>query len=75
VHVWQEIYDPKTQSRVHQVTPGLGHAWLAPIAAFAFKTIRVSAAIWNQSLWSPLHHEPGLVNTAWILSGSPTTSA
>jgi AraC-like DNA-binding protein len=61
VDLWKCRYDPKTKSRVHVVAPGIGHAWLSPVVAYAFQVLRVSAALWDGDLWSPIHVEPDVI--------------
>ncbi|HEV8247964.1 MAG TPA: helix-turn-helix domain-containing protein [Polyangiaceae bacterium] len=53
---WQLAGDPKTDGVLHRVTPGFGHALLAPMVAHNFETLQVSAAVWEHGVyWMPIH--------------------
>lgn len=58
VEIWQSRYDASTRTHRHSVEGPLGHAVLAQVAAYTFKALRVSTAIYDGSLWWPIHVEP-----------------
>ena len=61
VHVWHTRYDPKTRLRHHTAKAGFGHALFAPLVLYAFRELRVSAAIWEHgNEWWSIHTEPKL---------------
>ena len=57
VHPWKVVYDPKTAGPTHTVPRGLGHSLLSPLVGQAFKTLRVSATLWDGYGWWPINSE------------------
>jgi AraC-like DNA-binding protein len=60
VHIWQSRWVASTRTHHHEVKGAFGHAVLAQAAAFTFKALRVSTAIYDGNLWWPIHVEPGI---------------
>jgi len=61
VHLWNSQYDPKTRLRRHTATAGFGHALLAPLVLYAFRDLRISAAVWEHGPeWWSIHSDPTL---------------
>ena len=61
MHLWHTRYDPKTTLRHHTAKAGFGHALFAPLVLYAFRELRVSAAIWEHGTeWWSIHTEPNL---------------
>ena len=63
MHDWRVRSDDKTGRFTHSVPAGFGHALLSPVVAFTFRLLRVSASVWDGSLWFGLHNEP---NVTWF---------
>jgi len=58
VPLWEAEFDQKVRAFRHRLAPGFGHALLAPVQAFLFESLRLSAAIWLAGDdWFPLHTE------------------
>jgi AraC-like DNA-binding protein len=61
VYVWNASKNRKTGHLVHTVAAGHGHALLAPLVTYAFRALRVSAALWEHGFeWFPIHDEPNV---------------
>jgi AraC-like DNA-binding protein len=59
--LWQIEEDPASRGHVHRVAAGFGHALLAPLAAYIFKDLRISASVWEHgALWKPIYGAPTL---------------
>ncbi|HEV8247382.1 MAG TPA: hypothetical protein VGP93_16500, partial [Polyangiaceae bacterium] len=56
MHLWQVTDDSETESIRHELAPGFGHSLLAPVVAYVFKVLGVSATLWEHAYqWLPLH--------------------
>jgi AraC-like DNA-binding protein len=65
VHSWRVHYDTKLGVKQHEVEHGWGHALLAPAVGYAFRALRVSAALWEHGAdWLPIHAEPNVFGFA-----------
>jgi AraC-like DNA-binding protein len=60
VNPWQVSSNPRTGRYEHRFSGEHGHALLAPIVAFVFETLRVSASVWDGHLWWALRTEPNI---------------
>ena len=55
MHGWKTRKSPTDRS-VHTTRTGFGHAILAPVVAYTFQMLRVSAALWEHGAeWFPIH--------------------
>jgi AraC-like DNA-binding protein len=62
VHRWHVTFDPKSDAPVYTVSPGFGHALLAPIVANTFQILRVSATLWEHGQeWFAIHSAPSVI--------------
>jgi len=61
VRPWQVYFDPKTGRDTHTLPKGLGHALLAPVVAYAFRVLRISATVTDGRAWWPIHSEPSVL--------------
>jgi two-component system, response regulator YesN len=60
VHPWKVTYD-KTGVGTHAIERGRGHSLLSPLVAHAFKTLRVSATLWDGYGWWPINSAPSVM--------------
>jgi AraC-like DNA-binding protein len=61
VHGWHAQRDGRTDRIVHRTRPGFGHALLSPIVTHIFRSLRVSASLWEHgNEWFTLHTEPNV---------------
>jgi len=59
--LWRIRENATNRGHFHEVAAGFGHALLAPLAAFAFKDLRVSASVWEHGTqWKPIYSAPSL---------------
>src|SRR5689334_15533131 len=60
MELWRAVYDPRTRRHRHRTRAVFGHALLAPFASTIFRTLRVSAAVWEHGEeWLAFNSEPG----------------
>jgi AraC-like DNA-binding protein len=59
VYRWH-AHTPSLGRYTHNVTRGFGHALLAPLVAYVFRELRISASVWDGKLWWAIHAEPVL---------------
>jgi AraC-like DNA-binding protein len=65
VHSWRVHFDDDLGVKQHEVERGWGHALLAPTVGYAFRALRVSAALWEHGAdWLPIHDEPNVFGFA-----------
>jgi AraC-like DNA-binding protein len=63
VHLWTVDRDPKTGYLEHRVTSDRMRSVLAPIPAYGYRALRVSASIWEHDAdWFPIHVERDVVS-------------
>ncbi|HEV8247167.1 MAG TPA: AraC family transcriptional regulator [Polyangiaceae bacterium] len=59
---WDVRKDPKTEAIRHTLSPGFGHALLAPLVSNIFDTLEVSASLCHTGgEWFPLHVQPSVL--------------
>jgi AraC-like DNA-binding protein len=61
VRPWQVYVDPKTGRDTHTLPKGLGHSLLAPVVAYAFRVLRISATVTDGRAWWAIHSEPSVL--------------
>jgi AraC-like DNA-binding protein len=61
VRPWQVYVDPKTGRDTHTLPKGLGHSLLAPLVAYTFRVLRVSATVTDGRAWWAIHSEPSVL--------------
>jgi AraC-like DNA-binding protein len=61
VRPWQVYVDPKTGRDTHTLPRGLGHALLAPLVAYTFRVLRISATVTDGRAWWAIHSEPSVL--------------
>jgi AraC-like DNA-binding protein len=59
--LWRTAYDRAARVHSHTLANGFGHALMVSLQSYAFKALRVSAAVWNGGTdWFPIHFEPNI---------------
>lgn len=61
VRPWQVYVDPKTGRDTHTLPRGLGHSLVAPLVAYVFRVLRVSATVTDGRAWWAIHSEPSVL--------------
>jgi AraC-like DNA-binding protein len=59
--LWRTTYDSQARVHRHELATGFGHALMVSLQSYAFKALRISAAVWSKGTdWFPIHDEPNI---------------